>query len=59
MLDVYGEHDLASVLKNAAIRATVATASGGQQHRLPGADHFYAGREAELVALIAAYAGRK
>ena len=59
VLDVYGEQDLAPVLKNAAVRATVATASGGQQHRIAGADHFYAGREAELVAMIAAYAARK
>jgi pimeloyl-ACP methyl ester carboxylesterase len=59
VLDVYGEHDLEPVLKNAAVRATVANASGGRQHRIAGADHFYAGREAELVALLAAYAARK
>jgi alpha/beta superfamily hydrolase len=58
VLDVYGERDLEAVLKNAPARERVAQASGGRQQRVPGADHFYAGREAELVSLIAGFARR-
>jgi len=59
VLDVYGERDLDPVLKNAPARERIASASGGQQQRIAGADHFYAGREAELVSLLADYARRK
>lgn len=59
VLDVYGEQDLEPVVKNATARARAATASGGRQQRIAGADHFYAGREAELAALIADFAKRK
>jgi pimeloyl-ACP methyl ester carboxylesterase len=58
VLDVYGERDLDPVLGNAAGRAQVARASGARQQKIAGADHFYAGREAELVALIADFARR-
>jgi alpha/beta superfamily hydrolase len=59
VLDVYGEHDLDPVLKSAPARERIAHASGGRQQRIAGADHFYAGREAELVSLIADHARRK
>lgn len=59
VLDVYGDHDLDPVLKSAAARGTVATSSGARQQKIAGADHFYAGRESELVSLIANYARRK
>ena len=59
VLDVYGERDLDPVLKNAPARERIARASGGRQQRIVGADHFYAGREDELVSLIADYARRK
>lgn len=59
VLDVLGERDLEPVLQNAAARARVASASGARQQRIAGADHFYAGRETELVALIAEFAQRK
>ena len=59
VLDVLGERDLPAVLENAAARARVAQASGARQHRIAGADHFYAGREGELVALIAGFSQRK
>jgi alpha/beta superfamily hydrolase len=58
VLDVYGELDLPPVLQTAAGRARVATAGGGRQQRIAGADHFYAGREDELVAAVAAFARR-
>ncbi|MGZ8254609.1 MAG: hypothetical protein ACXWVT_07140 [Burkholderiaceae bacterium] len=59
VLDVYGELDLDSVRKAAPSRAKVAVSSGARQHKVAGADHFYAGHEAELVALIASFAARK
>ena len=59
VLDIYGERDLDPVLKNAPARERIARASGGRQQRIVGADHFYAGREAELVSLIADHARRK
>lgn len=59
VLDVYGTRDLDPVLENASTRAKVATASGGRQQTVAGADHFYAGREAELVSLIAGFAGQR
>ena len=59
VLDVYGERDLEPVLKHAPARERIARASGGRQQRIAGADHFYAGREAELALLIADYSRRK
>lgn len=59
VLDVLGERDLPPVLQSASARLRVATASGARQERIAGADHFYAGREAEVVALIAEFARRK
>jgi alpha/beta superfamily hydrolase len=59
VLDVFGERDLEPVLKSAAARQRVATASGGRQQRITGADHFYAGRESELANLIADFARPK
>jgi alpha/beta superfamily hydrolase len=59
VLDVHGELDLDLVRETASSRAKVATSSGGQQHRIAGADHFYAGHESELVALIVTFASRK
>lgn len=56
VLDVFGERDLQPVLTSAAARERVATASGGRQQRITGADHFYAGRESELAALLADFA---
>jgi alpha/beta superfamily hydrolase len=59
VLDVYGERDLESVVNSAAVRSSVATASGARQQKVASADHFYDGREAELVTLIAAFAARR
>lgn len=58
VLDVYGERDLDPVLQHAAERQRVAAASRGRQLRIDGADHFFAGREAELVAAIERFARR-
>lgn len=59
VLDVYGERDLPPVLESAPAREQVARASGARQHRAVGADHFYAGRETELVRLVADFARRQ
>ena len=57
VLDVQGEADLPAVLKTAAARRRVAeSTAGGRQFTVAGADHFYAGRHAELIAAIAAFA---
>lgn len=58
VLDVYGALDLPAVLETAPARARVAAASGGRQQRIAGADHFYAGREDELVDTVIAFARR-
>jgi hypothetical protein len=57
VLDVLGSADLPAVLGHAPSRRKVAESTpGGRQRTIAGADHFYAGREAELVAAIAAFA---
>ncbi len=63
ILDVYGENDLPTVLRDAAERRrTVERISGSRQVVIAGADHFYTGKEAELtdalVPFIEASAGR-
>lgn len=59
VLDVHGERDLKPVLQSAPARERVAKASGARQQRVAGADHFYAGREDELVNLVAEFARRQ
>lgn len=50
VLDLYGEKDYAAVLGNAGARAAVLrTIRGSAQVEVAGADHFFAGREDELV----------
>lgn len=47
------------MLKTAGARRRVAeSTAGGRQFTVAGADHFYAGRHAELIAAIAAFAAR-
>lgn len=57
--DVYGESDLPAVLAAAEARGTTARATGGGQQRIAGANHFYAGREVELVDTVAGIARRR
>jgi pimeloyl-ACP methyl ester carboxylesterase len=53
VLDVYGEHDLAPVLRaDWRRRATLGTIEGSKQIRIAGADHHHTGKEAELAAAI-------
>lgn len=59
VLDVQGDADLPAVLQHAEARRRVAeSTAGGRQLTIRGADHFYAGRHAELVAAIASFAAR-
>jgi alpha/beta superfamily hydrolase len=59
VLDVYGELDLDSVRSTAPARAKVAVSSGARQQKVAGADHFYAGHEAQLTSLVAGFAAPK
>lgn len=57
VLDVQGDADLPAVLGNAPGRKRVAeSTAGGRQLTIAGADHFYAGRQAEVVSAISAFA---
>jgi predicted alpha/beta-hydrolase family hydrolase len=58
VLDVHGEADLPAVLRHAPARRRVAESTSGRQLTVAGADHFYAGREAELAGAITAFAAR-
>jgi pimeloyl-ACP methyl ester carboxylesterase len=50
ILDVYGEHDLALVLRYAEERRrALQLIPGSRQVMIPGADHFYTGKEPELT----------
>jgi alpha/beta superfamily hydrolase len=50
ILDVYGEDDLPPVRRDAAERRRMLERiSGSRQIVIPGADHFYTGKEAELT----------
>jgi len=54
VLDVYGSGDLQGVLDTADARKKAVSAgnSGSQQTSVDGADHFFEGRDAELLALV-------
>jgi len=57
VLDILGSADLPAVLTHAPARRRVAESTpGGRQLSIAGADHFFAGRHAELVEAIAAFA---
>ena len=56
VLDGYGEQDLAAVLAAAPARQrALQGGNGSRQIMIAGADHFYAGHEAELTAAIDAF----
>jgi alpha/beta superfamily hydrolase len=57
LLDVYGSEDFDDVVKLASARAA-ALPRGSRQLRIDGADHFYAGREAELLRELARFLAR-
>ena len=59
ILDVYGENDLAPVLRARAQRARALEARrGSAQVMIAAADHFYTGREAALEKAIGSFLGK-
>jgi pimeloyl-ACP methyl ester carboxylesterase len=60
VLDIYGERDLPEVLQKAGARAaTLRTLKGSAQVEVAGADHYFAGSEAELVRQVRLFLDRK
>jgi pimeloyl-ACP methyl ester carboxylesterase len=55
VLDIYGDNDLAHVLRNAATRAQGLTRAGSRQARVEGADHFFEGKDEALFKLARAF----
>lgn len=59
VFDLYGERDLPAVLQHAGARARALKAvRGSAQGRVAGADHFFAGRERELVQHVQLFLDR-
>jgi len=53
VLDLYGEKDFPAVLDHAGQRAAaIRGIRGSAQIQVPGADHFFAGMEGELVRRV-------
>jgi pimeloyl-ACP methyl ester carboxylesterase len=60
ILDIYGERDFPQVLKNADARAAaLARLKGSAQIEVAGADHYFAGSEAELVRHVRRFLDRQ
>ncbi len=53
VLDLYGDNDLPPVLANAGKRKQSLADKGSRQVMIARADHFFTGREAEMVAAVA------
>lgn len=53
VLDLYGDNDLPPVLTNAAARQKSLTVAGSKQLKIERADHFFNGREGEMVSAVA------
>jgi hypothetical protein len=53
ILDLYGDNDLPPVLANAGKRKQSLAARDSKQMMIARADHFFTGREAEMVAAVA------
>lgn len=58
VLDVYAENDFPAVLAASPRRRAALAAAGSAQVMIPGADHYYTGRERELAAAVAAFLDR-
>ena len=53
VLDLYGENDHENVIKTAEERRRAAAGNTAyRQVQVPGADHFYDGEEAQLLAAV-------
>jgi pimeloyl-ACP methyl ester carboxylesterase len=55
ILDLYGENDLPQVLNNAPVRAKGLVQKGSAQQKMPGADHFFDGKDAALLKAVRDY----
>lgn len=53
VLDLYGDNDLPAVLANAGKRKQTLPGKGSKQVVVGHADHFFTGRESEMVAAVA------
>lgn len=53
VLDLFGDNDLPQVLGNAEMRKSSLVAESSKQLRVPHADHFFSGHEAEMVTVVA------
>jgi len=53
ILDLYGDNDLPPVLANAGTRKQSLVAKESRQVKIARADHFFSGREGEMVAAVA------
>ncbi len=53
VLDLYGDNDLPPVLANAGTRKQSFAAAGSRQVTIGRADHFFTGREGEMVEAVA------
>lgn len=58
VLDVYGENDFPAVIAANPRRRAALAAAGSAQVMIPGADHYYTGREKELATEIHAFLAR-
>lgn len=59
VLDLYGAHELPAVLAGAAARRSSLPAGGdSRQVVIAGTDHFFAGREEDMVAAVRAFLDR-
>lgn len=52
VFDLYGQNDLPQVVKNAGARAAGLKQKGSAQTAVPGADHFFEGKDAALVEQV-------
>ena len=55
VLDLYGDNDLPPVLANAGKRKQSLTARDSRQVMVERADHFFTGREKEMVEAVAGF----
>lgn len=55
VLDLYGDNDLPAVLSNAGKRKQTLPAGASKQVKVGNADHFFTGREGEMVDAVAGF----
>lgn len=55
VMDLYGANDLPQVLENAARRKNSLSVPSSRQVVIPHADHFYTGRENEMINMVAIF----